>query len=77
MLKMLAEKTEAVLKSCREECLREMQSKNPGVQRAWYYTHMGEIEMAFNLGLISSDRNTELHQEWREHCPSLMTEKGG
>ena len=70
---MEAMKKEALdlLSITREESLRGMTSENLDVRRAWYYTHMGEIEMAFNLGLITSEENDALHQEWREHCPSL------
>ncbi len=65
---------EQILQTTKEECLRGMESQNQNTRHAWYYTHIGEIEMAFFLGLISSERNLELHEEWEAHKPASQEE---
>lgn len=62
---------EEVLESTKAECLRMVQeAKTYGGRQAWYYTHCGEIEMAFNLGLISQERFDQLSREWKECKPT-------
>ena len=62
---------EKVLETTKAECLRMIQEARLQESRlAWYYTHMGEIEMATMLGLISGARGVELRREWAEHRPS-------
>lgn len=68
------EKVEEVLRGTREECLRCMSHRVDGednleYRRAWYYTHLGEIDMCHQLGLITHERHTELYSEWLEHAP--------
>lgn len=65
---------ETVLQHTREESLRGMESTNQSTRSAWYYTHMGEIEMAFFLGLISPERNLTLHEEWETNKPARQEE---
>ena len=61
---------EEVLESTKAECLRGIEgSKTYGGRQSWYYTHCGEIEMAYNLGLISQERFDELRAEWRDCRP--------
>lgn len=36
---------------------------------AWYFCHIGEIEMAWFLGLISEQEKNELTDEWKQHHP--------
>lgn len=69
----MAEKrnVEDVLESTKAECLRGISNSHSyGGMHAWYYTHCGEIEMAYNLGLITQDRFDELRKEWDEHHPT-------
>ena len=62
---------EDVLGAARLECLRGLLNASTyGGRSAWYYTHCGEIEMAFNLGLLTQERFDELRREWREHQPT-------
>lgn len=62
---------EEVLASTKAECMREIAgAKSYGGRLAWYYTHCGEIEMTFNLGLISRERFDELNADWKEHRPA-------
>ena len=63
---------ERVLESTRDEILHCIEyASTIEAKKAWYYTHLGEIEMAFFLGLISNDRSQELHEEWKTHLPTL------
>ena len=62
---------EEVLKRTREECLRGINSAHSyGGRSAWYYTHCGEIEMVFHLGLIAQERFEALNEEWHRHKPT-------
>lgn len=36
---------------------------------AWYFTHIGEIEMAWFIGLINDVEMRELEDEWKKHHP--------
>ena len=72
------ENVEKVLAETREEVLRHMDRSDPFYQgmnldrdfyMAWYFTHVGEIEMAFHLGLITQARCRELKKEWETHHP--------
>lgn len=60
---------EEILKSTRLEASQVVD--NPEASRdarmAWYFTHMGEMEMAMFLGLIDEDRREELAEEWKTH----------
>ena len=62
-----------VLTSTRAEALRSIESAGSsyGTKNAWYYTHVGEIEMAFFLGLISDKEFSELKEEWKTHQPKI------
>lgn len=61
---------EDVLASTKEECLRGIANATEDAGRkAWYYTHCGEIEMAYNLGLLTLERFDELRSEWSQHRP--------
>lgn len=61
---------EILMRTC-EECLRGISNAHSyGGRSAWYYTHCGEIEMAFHLGLISQERFEELNEEWHQHKPT-------
>ena len=62
---------EDVLESAKTECLRHIiGSELVSTKKAWYYTHCGEIEMAFNLGLISQERFNKLRADWRDYQPT-------
>ena len=62
---------EDILSAARLECLRGMENAHSyGGRSAWYYTHCGEIEMAFNLGLLTQERFDELNRQWHEHQPT-------
>lgn len=63
--------TEEVLERTREECLLAISNASTyGGKLAWYYTHCGEIEMVFQLGLITRDQFEVLHEDWRQHMPT-------
>ncbi len=60
-----------ILKSTRFEAAQIVD--NPEASRdarlAWYFTHMGEIEMSWFLGLINDVEMRELENEWKTHHP--------
>lgn len=60
-----------ILNDTRKEALYIIEK--PGVSLeakvAWYYTHIGEIEMAYFLGLIDEKELGERKREWSEHRP--------
>ncbi len=60
---------EEILKSTHQEASWIVD--NPEASRdarlAWYFTHMGEMEMAMFLGFIDEDRRAELAEEWKAH----------
>lgn len=61
---------EKVLADSRVECLRMITDGDTvGGRLSWYYTHMGEIDMAYQLGLIDYDRHRELVAEWETNKP--------
>ena len=69
MLRTEVNSAEKILKSTHQEASRIVD--NPEADRdarmAWYFTHMGEMEMAKFLGFISEDRRAELAAEWKTH----------
>ena len=60
---------EEILKSTHQEASRIVDNPEASrdVRMAWYFTHMGEMEMAMFLGLIDEDRWQELAEEWKTH----------
>ena len=60
-----------ILNRTRFEAMQIVDSQSSSIKSrtAWYWTHIGEIEMAYFLGLISGDEMNELEKEWRTHEP--------
>ncbi len=58
---------EKVLAGTRKEAENAIKSINPNATRdcrvAWYWTYIGEVDMAVHLGLITDKRRQELYQE--------------
>ena len=64
---------EQVLASQREEALWEIEGREKmgrSARLSWFNGHRGHIEMAYVMGLISTERYEELLSEWGEHYPA-------
>lgn len=62
---------ETLLKGMKEETERMIQtSSHHGSKVAWYWSHIGAIDMAFQLGLITDERRRELYAEIEKSKPS-------
>lgn len=61
---------EKILYNTRREAENTIKSINPNATRdcrvAWYWTYIGEIDMAVHLGLITNERRKELYAEAEE-----------
>lgn len=56
---------EARIASMRAETAREIknQSTSPEAKAAWYWSYIGSIDMAYQLGLITEQRRLELYED--------------
>ena len=65
---------EEILENTKQEALRGIQQAgNTQARLAWWYTHVGEIEMTKFLGLITEDRRSELMEEWKQVKRNMIT----
>lgn len=37
---------------------------------SWWFEHIGRIDMAYEMGLITEERFCELCEEWETHYPA-------
>ena len=60
-----------ILKSTRDEAAQIVDNPEAShdARLAWYFCHIGEIEMAWFLSLISEQEKDELTGEWKKHHP--------
>lgn len=66
-IKKFSKKAEEHLEAMKAESLRMIQAtKDPSVKKAWYYSHLGSLDFAKEMGLISEERRQELYREFRE-----------
>ena len=56
---------EKVIEGLKQETIREITKKDarPEAQLAWYWTYIGSLDMAQQLGLINDARRQELYRE--------------
>ena len=56
---------EKVIEGLKQETIREITKKDarPDAQLAWYWTYIGSLDMAQQLGLINDARRQELYRE--------------
>lgn len=67
---MSAKNVEELLEALKAEAVRNIRAAKTYDSRiAWYWTHIGEIEMARQLGLINEDRRYELEVDFRAYKP--------
>lgn len=66
-IKKFSKKAEENLEDMKAESLRMIQeTKDPSVKKAWYNSHLGSLDFARQMGLISEERRQELYREFRE-----------
>lgn len=64
-IKKFSKKAEEHLEAMKAESLRMIQAtKDPSVKKAWYYSHLGSLDFAKEMGLISEERRQELYREF-------------
>lgn len=74
-IKKFSKKAEEHLEAMKAESLRMIQStKDPSVKKAWYYSHLGSLDFARQMGLISEERRQELYREF-SRAIDLITEQ--
>ena len=62
---------EQVVAGLKAETVRELTKENarPEAQLAWYWTYIGSLDMAQQLGLINDTRRQELYREVAQFKP--------
>lgn len=61
----MQKKAEAILETMKNESLRMIHStETSSTKHAWYYSHLGSIDFARQMGLISEERRQELYEEF-------------
>lgn len=64
---------EACLASMQDEAVREIgRAKTQKAKLAWYWTHVGALDLARQLGVITEARRQELCNEFRQYEPGLQ-----
>lgn len=64
------------LASMKEEAVREISRlSNRDAKLAWYWSHIGAIDLARQLDLITDDRRQELYEEFRQYKPGKEAEE--
>lgn len=64
-IKKFSKKAEEHLEAMKAESLRMIQAtKDPSVKKAWYNSHLGSLDFAKEMGLISEERRQELYREF-------------
>ena len=60
-----------VLRRTRFEAIQIVDNPDASIEgrKAWYYTHLGEIEFAWFMELITEKEKRELEDEWKSHNP--------
>ena len=65
--------TEELLEDLRQEAQREIEQAEGsyGTAHAWFYSHVGALDMCRQLGLISEERRDDLADAWFEANPAI------
>lgn len=60
------EDARAVLERMKEESVRMVrQAETEGAKKAWYYSHLGSIDFARQIGVITEEERNELYYKFR------------
>lgn len=66
-IKGFSKEAEELLESMKKESIYYIQvSEEIASKKAWYYSHLGSLDFARMIGLISEDRRRELEMEFKE-----------
>lgn len=64
------------LEAMKEEALRRIQgTKELSVKKAWYYSHLGSLDFAREIGVISTERQQELYKEFDRAVEAEKSDK--
>lgn len=64
------------LEAMKEEALRRIQgTKDLSVKKAWYYSHLGSLDFAREIGVISTERQQELYKEFDRAVEAEKSDK--
>ena len=67
----LSKTAEELLEAMKTESLRMIKSTHVlSVKNAWYYSHLGSLDFARQMGLISEERRQELYREFSKAIES-------
>ena len=56
-----------ILNDMGAECAREiLKAKSENAKKAWYYTHMGELEYAQQLGIVSDQERQKMVRDFKK-----------
>lgn len=70
-IKKFSKKAEEHLEAMKAESLRMIHStETSSTKHAWYYSHLGSIDFARQMGLISEERRQELYEEFERASES-------
>lgn len=67
---------EKVIEGMKQETIREITKKDarPEAQLAWYWTYIGSLDMAQQLGLINDTRRQQLYREMDRFKPKYKVQ---
>ena len=70
----LSKAAEELLEAMKTGSLRMIESTHvPSVKNAWYYSHLGSLDFARQMGFISEERRQELCREFSRTILNLIT----
>lgn len=70
-IKKFSKEAEELLESMKKESVYYIQSSEGiNVKKAWYYSHLGSLDFARQMGLISEERRQELYREFNRAIES-------
>lgn len=65
--KELSAKVEETLEGMKQETIREIgRTEHQEVRKAWYHSHLGSLDFARQIGLITEKRRRQLYREFQE-----------
>lgn len=60
-------KAEEILEAMKDEAVCMIRSTHtPSIKNAWYYSHLGSLDFARQIGFISEERRQELYKEFNK-----------
>lgn len=60
-------KAEEILETMKDEAVHMIQSTHvSSIKNAWYYSHLGSLDFARQIGIISEERRQELYKEFNK-----------